>query len=146
MSQLRTTSERRQSLRLVTCTRCLGGGKIAPWCARCDDPTQDHECPPCVVCPRCEGARTLPNTKTILELLDDIETLIAENAELRAGTEEAAKRALFMLHIYGGHKVRSRGPVGCIHDILRIHAPALQKRLSDGEDPSAIYGSVWEEE
>lgn len=107
MNQLRTTPERRQSLRLVTCTRCLGAGKISPWCARCDDPTQDHDRPTDVVCPRCMGARTLPNTKTILELLDDIDTLISERDSLR----EVEAAAGVMCSVYlGRESKRYLGP------------------------------------
>lgn len=86
------------------------------------------------------------NDGAITDLLDDLDTLEAENAALRAGHDEAAQRALFMLHIYGGYKVASRGPIGCIHDVLRVVGPEIQKRLADGEEPSEIYADLYGED
>lgn len=70
---------------------------------------------------------------------DDLDTLLVEVTRLRAASREATIRTLFMLQIYGAYKVSSRGPIGCIHDILRALAPEIQKRLANGEDPSALH-------
>lgn len=37
------------------CRRCDGSGRYHPPCYRCDDSTDDHECPPSRDCETCKG-------------------------------------------------------------------------------------------
>lgn len=59
--------------------------------------------------------------------------------------ERVAKEVITIWHLYGGYDVNSRHVGGCLMDILVLVAPALAKRIREGEDPSVIYAERWAE-
>ena len=78
MADLKTTAEERAFA--VQCRSCFGRGMRDPTCFRCDDSTEDHECPPEVTCGACKGSGDNPEVRLIL---DDLDTLLAEVERLR---------------------------------------------------------------
>lgn len=77
MADLKTTAEERAFA--VQCRSCFGRGMRDPTCFRCDDSTEDHECPPEVTCGACKGSGDNPEVRLIL---NDLDTLLAENEGL----------------------------------------------------------------
>ena len=61
------------------------------------------------------------------------------NDELSSLTAFVAERVLRNYYLYSVYEVRSRGPVGIMHDILRRVFPAAQRRIAAGEPPGAVY-------
>lgn len=68
-----------------------------------------------------------------------------KTAGIRA-SRRAAAAALRMLWIYPNYQVGSRGPVGCIHDILRALAPGAKAMLEAGDDPHDVLRACFPEE
>jgi hypothetical protein len=56
------------------CTQCGGEGSVWPYCERCSDSTDDHNCPPRHTCDDCSGTGAHPVAR---KALDEI----AERAE-----------------------------------------------------------------
>ncbi|MGN6109362.1 MAG: hypothetical protein ACTHU0_29915 [Kofleriaceae bacterium] len=68
----------------------------------------------------------------------------AQRAE-RAATpdlDRAAEALVFALYIYGGYRLNSRGPIGCILKALDVIAPPIAAELREG-DASDVYRSHW---
>lgn len=57
-----------------------------------------------------------------------------------------AERVLFAWHIYSGYSVSSRGPSGCLMDILKEVRPDLAKKISAGDDVSELYDKEFGDE
>lgn len=84
MIDLVTTAEERA--KVAQCRSCFGRGMRYPTCFRCNDSTDDHECPPEVTCGSCNGSGNNPEVRRIL---DDLSTLLAEVERLRSSLREA---------------------------------------------------------
>lgn len=74
----------------------------------------------------------------------DLTKRVAKLEGERDKAVDAAERLVFMLHIYGGYTVNSRGPAGCIMDALRAIAPDIADDVAkNGAD--AVYDVRWAE-
>ncbi len=74
--------------------------------------------------------------------LDDLEVELRNRRAEQDGYEErlysAAQDLLKMMWLYPGFNVKTRGPIGCLHDALRKLDPDRQERLENGEEPEDL--------
>lgn len=84
---------------------------------------------------------------------DDIRAIAAELLQIAAKPPEpvadpdrdkAAECLVRALWIYAGHKIDSRGPLGCIMDALRAIAPEVAAEIC-ATDAWAVYKRRWPE-
>lgn len=71
---------------------------------------------------------------------------VSAQARRKRGAQRAdwiAERLVFALHIYAGHRIDSRGPSGCIMDVLDEVAPRVAKEIRDGGDLHDLYARRW---
>lgn len=57
--------------KLGKCRRCNGDGEFLPSCFRCDDSTDDHECPGPRPCSTCEQTGLMEDAREALALLEE---------------------------------------------------------------------------
>lgn len=85
-----------------------------------------------------------------LENSPQISNTVAGKLERLADYErrlgEIAERATFCVYIYSGYRVDSRGPLGCLSDILESARPDLYERLEDGETWGEVYQAEYPDE
>lgn len=67
-------------------------------------------------------------------------------ADYEERLDEIAERALFCVYIYPNYPMDSRGPLGCLSDILKAARPDLYERLEDGETWGEVYHAEYPDE
>lgn len=50
----------------------------------------------------------------------------------------AVQQILFAMHIYRGYKIDSRGPSGCLMDVIRRLDPETYQKMVDGAEPGEL--------
>ena len=65
-----------------------------------------------------------------------------EICHLRASSRSVVMMLLRMLALYPNYEVRSRGPVGCVHNALRELDLTVQHALAEGEDPHDLLKAM----
>jgi len=67
-------------------------------------------------------------------------------ADYERRLDEIAERALFCVYIYPNYTMDSRGPLGCLSEILEAARPDLYERLEDGETWREVYLAEYSDE